>query len=141
MPPEGAITESGMFSPFDWKYSFLLLISALIVPIVTGLMGVDFSMQLLGSGAATITDLRFLIIGLIGLLGLRRLNVVVLGLAAGFAYKAYLHLTLQEHWKMLGISKPFSDGLIESFYAGIVFFALVHVAFSMFGATKSGEKQ
>ena len=94
-----------------------------------------------GSSAATITDLRFLTIGLLVSLLIFRFNPLVLGVFLGFIYTAFLHLTLQGHWASLGLTPSFTEGLMKDLVVGIVFMSLVHVvATKVFGSVSGRHK-
>jgi hypothetical protein len=95
---------------------------------------------LLGSGAATLVNPPFIVIALLLSLAVFSFPPVLLGLGAGLIYKAFLHLTLQDHWAQLGISPSFFDGLIKDILVGILFVSVVHVVAGKLRGSKSGEK-
>jgi hypothetical protein len=79
-----------------------------------------------GTLAAKITDFRFIIVCLIAATVIRRLNVFVLSVAVGVLVAVFLHLTLQEHWRMLGVEPNLLKNIAMNFAAALFALALVH---------------
>lgn len=113
---------------YSWKYSAALL----------GLVLVAFLVLLNGqSGAlanatgriiAAFLDLRFLIIFAVVLMFWRKLNPLILAVAAGVIRSAYFQATLRDHWDRLGIPAPnVFDTFWPAFVAALVLFSVWHV--------------
>lgn len=114
-------------SPYHWKYSGFGVIMIFGIFGLGLILNVKAAAWIVGQGAATISDVRFLAIGLIGFFGLPRFNPIVIGVFVAAAYKALLFVTLQDHWASLGINPSWSDSLVTYLICGVLLMSVMHL--------------